>query len=371
LKILLCPDSFKGALSAPEAARAMATGWRRVFPEAELLELPVADGGEGTLDVLLAATNGERITQTVMGPLGEPVEAAWGLLPDGTAVVELAQAAGLNLVPQDRRDPKRTTTAGVGELLLSACRRSSKLIVTLGGSATNDGGAGILQTAAMNCFDPPIAFGGAALAQLRGFYESPKQLAEYDVRIACDVDNPLTGPRGASAVFGPQKGATPEDVALLDAALVNYAKVLGLPEQIGDGAAGGAAYGLRWLFPGASLIPGIELVLDAIHFDEHVENADLVLTGEGRLDSQTLGGKVIAGIAKRARAKGVPVVALVGSIGADVSGAALAEVGVTAMLPIPPGPCTLAESMRNTAPWLADATDRAARFSKLSLPPTA
>lgn len=362
MKILLCPDSFKGALGAPEAASAMAEGWRRVFPDAELLELPVADGGEGTLDVLLAATGGERITQTVTGPLDKEVTAAWGLLPDGTAVVELAQAAGLSLVPLNRRDPKKTTTAGVGELIISACRRTSKLIITLGGSATNDGGAGILQTAALNYFSPSIGLGGAALKDLQGFYGKPKQMEGYEVRIACDVDNPLIGPSGASAVFGPQKGATPKDVALLDAALANYAKVLGLPEQPGDGAAGGAAYGLRWLFPSAKLVPGIDLVLDAIGFDNHLNGADLVLTGEGRLDSQTLGGKVIAGVAKRARARNVPVVALVGGIGSDVTGAALAEAGVAATLPLAPGPCTLAESMENTARWLADAAERAARL---------
>lgn len=361
MKILLCPDSFKGALGAPEAASAMAEGWRRVFPDAELLELPVADGGEGTLDVLLAATGGERITQTVMGPLGEEVNAAWGLLPDGTAVVEFAQAAGLSLVPQNRRDPKKTTTAGVGELIIAACRRTSNLIITLGGSATNDGGAGILQMAGVH-FDGPGALGGAALKHLRGFYGTPKRIEDHEVRIACDVDNPLTGPRGASAVFGPQKGATPKDVALLDVALANYAKVLGLPEQPGDGAAGGAAYGLRWLFPSAKLVPGIDLVLDAIGFDEHLNGADLVLTGEGRLDSQTLGGKVIAGVAKRARARNVPVVALVGGIGSDITGAALAEAGVAATLPLAPGPCTLAESMENTARWLADAAERAARL---------
>jgi glycerate kinase len=342
VKVLLCPDSFKGALSAPEAARAMAGGWRRVFPEAQLLELPVADGGEGTLDVLLSATGGERFIETVTGPLGEPVEAGWGLLPDGVAVIELAQAAGLSLVPPEKRDPKRTTTYGVGELIKAALRRTDRLIVTLGGSATNDGGAGIIK----------------ALGESRR--------SDIDVRIAVDVDNPLTGPRGASAIFGPQKGATPFDVRVLDAALANFARERGLPEQPGDGAAGGAAYGLRWLFSDAKLIPGIELVLDAIDFERHLEGADLVLTGEGRLDSQTLGGKVIAGVARRGRAKGVPLVALVGSIGADVSGAALERVGIAATFSLAPGPCTLEESMASTADWLADGAERIARLYGLS-----
>jgi glycerate kinase len=364
MKVLLCPDSFKGALGAPEAAAALAEGWKRVFPEAECVCLPVADGGEGTLDVLLAATGGERFLTEVTGPLGEPVQAAWGLLPDGTAVIELAQAAGLSLVPPSKRDPKKTTTYGVGELLLRATRKTNKLLITLGGSATNDGGAGILE-AFLNYFEPTLEPGGAALRRLRGFYGSPKQLVGYDVRIACDVDNPLTGPQGASAVFGPQKGATPKDVELLDAALANFAGVLGLPEEPGDGAAGGAAYGLRWLFPGARLVPGIELVLDALGFDQHLADASLVLTGEGRLDSQTLGGKVIAGVARRAKAHGVPVAAIVGGLESSVSGAALQGAGVAAVLPLAPGPCTLAESMEHTAAWLTDAAERAARWVAL------
>ena len=341
MKILLCPDSFKGALSAPEAAAALAEGWRRVFPKAELVSLPIADGGEGTLETLLAATGGERLAARVTGPLHELVNAHWGLLPDGTAVVELAQAAGLSLVPEDRRDPKRTTTVGVGELLRHATRKTSKIIITLGGSATNDGGAGIIQA-----------------------FANQQQLG-YDVRIACDVGNPLTGPRGASAIFGPQKGATPEDVAVLDARLCTFRDERGLPELPGDGAAGGAAYGLRWLFPGAKLVPGIELVLDSIAFERHLEDATLVLTGEGRLDSQTLGGKAIVGVARRAAAKGVPVAAIVGSVEEHLPEAALTAAGISAVLALAPGPCTLAESVTNTAPWLADAAERAARWYKL------
>ena len=364
MKILLCPDSFKGALSAPDAARAMAEGWRRVFPDAELVELPVADGGEGTLDVLLAATGGERFTETVTGPLGEPVQAAWGLLPDAApgggviAVIELAQAAGLHLVPPEKRDPKRATTYGVGQLIARAleCPKTHGLIVALGGSATSDGGAGIIRALGVTTPLPPIT------GRVTG---SPLLGLGVIVRIACDVDNPLTGPRGASAVFGPQKGATPRDVEFLDATLKNFARVLGQPEQPGDGAAGGAAYGLRWLFPQAMLVPGIDLVLDAIGFDQHLEGADLVLTGEGRLDAQTLGGKAVAGVARRAKAKGIPVAALVGSLGADVTGAALAEAGICAVLPLAPGPCTLAESMENTPRWLEGAAERAARWTRL------
>ena len=341
MRVLFCPDSFKGALSAPEVAAAMAEGWRRVFPLENPLRLPLADGGEGTLDALLSATGGERFIETVTGPLGDPIKAAWGLLPDGTAVVELAQAAGLTLVPHDKRDPKLTTTYGVGELLLQAAQHTKKLIITLGGSATNEGGAGILE-----------AFG----------YQQP---LGFDVRIACDVDNPLTGPRGASAVFGPQKGATPEDVVILDARLGRLRDRLGFPEQPGDGAAGGAAYGLRWLFPGARLVPGIDLVLDALDFEAHCKGTSLILTGEGRLDSQTLGGKAIAGVARRAASHGVTVIALVGSIGSDVTGEMLRAAGITAAFPLAPGPCTLDESLQNTAPWLADTAERVARLFAL------
>lgn len=342
MNVLLCPDSFKGALSSPDVAAAMAQGWQRVFPMEDPLVLPLADGGEGTLDVLLSATGAERFTETVTGPLGEPVLAAWGLLPDGTAVVELAQAAGLCLVPHDQRDPKITTTSGVGELLLQATKHTKKLLITLGGSATNDGGAGILEA-----------------------FSDTQQLG-YDVQIACDVDNPLTGPRGASAVFGPQKGATPQDIVLLDERLGKLRDKLGLPEQPGDGAAGGAAYGLRWLFPGARLVPGIELVLDAIGFETHLTTTDLILTGEGRLDSQTLGGKAVAGVARRAKAHGVPVIALVGSLGSDLTGQQLADTGITTVFPLAPGPCTLDESVHNTAAWLANTTERVARLYALT-----
>lgn len=374
MKILLAPDSFKGALSAPDAAQAMANGLRRVLPAAECILLPIADGGEGTLDALLSATSGQRFTQTVMGPLGELVSASWGLLGDGeTAVVELAEAAGLTLVPPERRDPKTATTFGVGELLLAATSYPGirRIIIGLGGSATNDGGAGLLSALGVRFMDansdvlPP---GGAALQYLAAVDISGLRLdpATVELFIACDVDNPLTGPHGASAIFGPQKGATPEDVALLDAALERYGEVLQTPSRPGSGAAGGTAFGLLYLFPHAQLRPGIDLVLDAIRFDEHLKDASFVLTGEGRLDGQTLGGKAVAGVARRAKAAGVPVGALVGSIGSDVDATQLArEIGLGAVLPLAPGPVTLNESIANTAPYLTEAAERAARWLTL------
>lgn len=373
MKVVVAPDSFKGSLSAPDAARCIADGWRRVFPDAEIVLLPVADGGEGTLDALITATSGTTFTQTVTGSLGELVEARWGLCGDGTtAVVELAQAAGLTLVPPSRRDPKITTTYGVGELLLSAAQPGvTRVIVGLGGSATNDGGAGLLSALGVRFLDadgrelPP---GGAALSRLAALDTSGLRLdpASVEVEIACDVTNPLCGAHGASAVFGPQKGATPDNVALLDAALRHFAQVAGLcPEVPGVGAAGGTAYGLLWLFPRAALSPGIDLVLDAVNFYGHLNGASLILTGEGRLDEQTLDGKAVEGIAKRSWRHSVPVVALVGGVGSDTTGETLARAGVDAVLPIVPGPVTLEDTMTNAARYLTDAAERAARLMKL------
>ena len=380
MKVVIAPDSFKGALSAPEVAEAIASGLRRVFPDAECALLPVADGGEGTAAALASATGGELLAESVTGPLGEPVEARWALLGDGrTAVVELAEAAGLTLVPADRRDPRVTTTRGVGELLLAAARHPgvSRLLVGLGGSATNDGGAGILhalgfrlRTAAGEELPP----GGAALAHLASVETTGMALPRaLEVVIACDVDNPLAGPRGASAVFGPQKGATPDDVARLDAALAHYASKMAettgrdVSAVPGAGAAGGAAAGLLWAFPEAQLRPGIDLVLDAVDFEARLRGADLVLTGEGRLDAQTLGGTVVAGVARRARAAGVPAVgAIVGGLAPDVDlGGLERRLGVAAVMPLAPGPCTLEESVAATRVWLADAAERAARWMRI------
>ena len=375
MKIVLAPDSFKGSLSAPAAAAAMQRGLHRVWPDAEYVSLPIADGGEGTLDALMAATGGELFAESVTGPLEESVIARWGLFSDGeTAVIELAEAAGLTLIPAERRDPKMTTTYGVGELILHAANRLSvrRLILGLGGSATNDGGAGILTALGVRLLDAsgdPLPPGGASLIHLNAVDASPLRLdpAAFELFIACDVDNPLTGERGASAIFGPQKGATPNDVAVLDAALAHYASLVGdRGNAPGDGAAGGAGFGLRYLFPNTTLRPGIDLVLDAIRFDEHLVGADLILTGEGKLDGQTLGGKAIAGVARRAKAAGVPIGALVGSLGTDVSAAELAEkVGVAAVMPIIPRPCALEDALRNAADWLTDAAERAARWKNI------
>src|SRR5256885_11577129 len=327
MRIVIAPNAFKGSLSALEAAEAIAEGVRVAAPDADLVLIPIADGGDGTVDALVAATQGERRTLRVRGPLGDPFDAEYGLIDGGsTAVIEMAKAAGLALVPKDRRDPRITTTYGVGELLQHAYDDGARhFVVGIGGSATNDGGAGMAQALGYHLLDehglelPP---GGLALKRLArihvgGVHANWKQA---EVEVACDVTNPLTGPRGASAVYGPQKGATPEMVAELDAALKQFAEIirrdLGVDvEQLpGAGAAGGLGAGLV-AFTGARLRPGAEMVMEALRLDERVAGAGLVITGEGRLDSQTARfGKGPAAVARHARQAGIPVVAIGGSI---------------------------------------------------------
>lgn len=324
MKVLVAPDKFKLSLSAAEAAEAMRLGVLDAAPGAEVLILPVADGGEGTLDTLLNAAPGRTLRRTVTGPLGEPVEARFGLLPDGAAVVELAEAAGYRLVPEAARNPTRTTTRGVGELMLAALDEdAASLLVAIGGSATNDGGAGMLQGVGARLLDADgrdIPLGGGGLARLEHADLSTidPRLRRVPIRVACDVNNSLTGPRGASAVYGPQKGATPAMVELLDANLRRFARVLRRDAAIdveftpGAGAAGGIGAGLLAL--GARLVPGADLVLDAIGFDAALQSADLVLTGEGRIDEQTPSGKVVAAVVARAGRARVAVHAFAGRV---------------------------------------------------------
>ncbi len=367
MRVVIAPDSFKGSLSAPEAARAISRGWRRVFPDSECLEIPVADGGEGTARTMSEATGGVLMPARVRGPLGDMVDAMWARCGDGTtAVVDLAAAAGLGLVPQARRDPSIATTFGVGELVVAAGEAPGirRLIIGLGGSATNDGGAGLLHAVGWRLLDAQgseLPAGGAALSRLARIEAADRDpwRAIESVVIACDVSNPLCGEDGASAVFGPQKGADPDTVARLDAALANLQRVAGVRSFAGAGAAGGAAYGLRLLFPEAQVRSGIDIVLDAVGFDNRLVGADLVLTGEGRLDLQTGGGKAVSGVVARASRAGIPVVALVGGFDPSIDPISL---GVAAMLPVVPGPVGLVEAIRHAEMWLADAAERAARW---------
>jgi glycerate kinase len=367
MRIVIAPNAFKGSLSALEAATAIGEGIRIAAPDADLVLVPIADGGDGTVDALVAATQGERRTRRVHGPLGDPVDAEYGVIDQGsTAVIEMAKAAGLALVPKDKRDPRVTTTYGVGELLQYAYDEGAhRFIVGIGGSATNDGGAGMAQALGYHLLDdkglelPP---GGLALKRLARIHVGGVHAnwKETEVDVACDVTNPLTGPRGASAVYGPQKGATPDMVAELDAALHHFAEVirrdLGVDvEQLpGAGAAGGLGAGLV-AFVGARLRPGAEMVMEALHLDERLTGAELVITGEGRIDSQTARfGKGPAAVARHAKSAGIPVVAIGGSV-ADETELRLLFDGLEATVA---EPGTLEEAIAQARPLLVRAATR-------------
>jgi glycerate kinase len=377
MRIIIAPDSFKGSVSAVGVAAAMADGFADVFPQAEIKQIPIADGGEGTAEALVAATGGRLQYETVMGPLGDPVMAGWGVLGDGqTAVVEMAAASGLTLVPQERRDPRLTTTYGTGQLIKAALDQGfSRIIIGLGGSATNDGGAGMARALGVQFFDAAgntLPDGGAALINLARIDISglDPRLTAATIIVASDVVNPLCGPTGASAVFGPQKGATPAMVAELDAALANYEAVAGaatgkrIADYPGAGAAGGLGAGLL-LFTPAQFQPGIDVVLAAADFAELAATADLVITGEGCTDYQTAYGKAPVGVAKAAKQFGVPVVCLSGSLGN--SAAAVYEQGIDSLMSIVPRPLTLAECMEQGPELIKDAAVRLARVIKAGM----
>jgi glycerate kinase len=377
MRIVVAPDSFKGSLSALAVAEAMERGVRSVFPDASVARVPIADGGEGTVEALVAATGGRLESRRVTGPLGEPVEARWGVLGDGrTAVVEMAAASGLTLVPRERRDPRVTTTRGTGELVRAALDAGlRRVVVGLGGSATNDGGTGLARALGIRFLDDAgrdLPEGGAALARLARVDLAGRdaRIAAAEVVVACDVDNPLTGPRGASAVYGPQKGATPAMVAELDAALERYARVAreatgrdvaGLP---GAGAAGGLGAGLLFFTP-ARLRPGVEIVLETTGFDALVRGADLVLTGEGRTDFQTAMGKAPVGVAAAAKRQGVPVVCLSGGLGPGAD-EVLAR-GIDALAVTVPGPMGLEEAVARARELVEAGAARACRLVALGM----
>ena len=377
MRVVVAPDSYKGSASALAVAEAMARGVGAVFPGAEVRLVPIADGGEGTVEALVAATGGRIRHHDVHGPLGEPVRAHWGVLGDGeTAVVEMAAASGLPLVPRDRRDPRLTSTRGTGELLLAALDAGlSRLIVGIGGSATNDGGAGMARALGARFLDvagADLPEGGGALARLARVDLSglDPRLGAARVLVACDVDNPLTGPRGASAVYGPQKGATPEMVRELDAALDTFARVVAtatardVASLPGAGAAGGLGAGLLFFTP-ATLRPGVEIVLEVTGFDAIVRAADLVITGEGRTDRQTAMGKAPVGVAAAAKRHGVPVLCVSGGLG-DGADDVLAK-GVDAVASAVPGPMPLEEAMARAPELVERATARACRLVKVGM----
>ncbi|MCM2249132.1 MAG: glycerate kinase [Geothrix sp.] len=377
MRIIVAPDSFKGSVSALGVAEAMERGIHAVFHDAEVLKVPIADGGEGTVEALVAATGGRLLHTEVRGPLGEPVRAHWGISGDGgTAFLEMASASGLPLVPKERRDPRITSTFGTGELMKAALDAGlRKLVIGIGGSATNDGGTGMARALGARFLDGSgreLPEGGAALARLARIDLSAldPRLAEASVLVACDVDNPLCGPRGASAVYGPQKGATPEMVQELDAALGVFADsakaatgrdVALLP---GAGAAGGLGAGLLFFTP-ASLRPGVAIVLETTGFEALVQDADLVITGEGRTDFQTAMGKAPVGVAAVAKRHGVPVICIAGGLG-DGADEVLAH-GIDALATAVPQPMTLEACMGQGAALVEAAAARACRLVKVGL----
>lgn len=363
MKIVIAPDSFKESLSAPDAAAAIERGIKQAYPDARTVCVPMADGGEGTVEAVLAATGGQWRTASVQGALGESLEAPWGWLNDATAVIEMAAAAGLEQTPPDRREPLRASSVGVGQLILAALDAGAKrIILGLGGSATNDGGAGLLTALGVRFLDkagrdlPP---GGAALADLDRLDLTglDPRLAQIQLDIASDVDNPLCGPQGASHTFGPQKGASPEQVTLLDDSLRQLADVCArdLGRDLRDAPGAGAAGGLGFAghaFLNARFRPGVEVVAELGKLADAVEGATLVFTGEGRMDAQTLRGKTPAGVARIAQRAGVPVIALAGSLGEGYE--ELHAGGITAAFSLAPGPVTLQQACDNAAQYLCD-----------------
>ena len=356
MNIVVAMDSFKGSLSSMEAGQAVRAGITQADPSTQVTVRPLADGGEGTVEALISGMGGQRQQVTVTGPLGAPVVCTYGILPaTGTAVVEMSGAAGLPLVPEPQRNPLYTTTYGVGEVIRHAiaqgCRR---FLVGIGGSATNDGGVGMLQALGYGFLDGegrPIPHGAQGLSQLARITLDGvlPQLAECEFRVACDVTNVLCGPQGCSAVYGPQKGATPEMVQDMDQWLDHYAQLARAvypdtahPDAPGTGAAGGLGFAFQTFTRGV-LEPGVSIVLEETHLEKFIREADLVITGEGRLDGQTAMGKAPVGVAQLAKRYHKPVVALAGCVTSDATTCHVQ--GIDAFFPVLPGPCSLDQAM--------------------------
>lgn len=368
--VLIASDSFKGCASSLEVADLIEQGVRRAAPTARVAKLAVADGGEGTLDAILRARGAEPTVLEVTGPLGRPVQARYGLLDDGTAVVEMAEAAGIGLTGRTSDDALAATTRGVGELILDAARRGARrVLVGLGGSATSDGGSGMARALGARLLDAEGSEVPEGLAGLRDVAtvdvsNMAPELQGIEVVALSDVTNPLCGREGAVYVYGPQKGLPRERLAELDAWMAGYARAVAravscdFSEEAGAGAAGGLGFGLL-SFCGARVEPGIERVLDAIRIDGALAGADLVITGEGRMDAQSAFGKAPVGVAHRAKKRGLPVVAVVGSRAADLGG--VYDAGVDLVIPSPIGPCTLEECMSGAAELLPIAGEAAMR----------
>ncbi|HFZ8996074.1 TPA: glycerate 2-kinase [Citrobacter freundii] len=357
MKIVIAPDSYKESLSAAEVAQAIEKGFREIFPDAQYVSVPVADGGEGTVEAMIAATQGSVHSAVVTGPLGEKVNASWGMSGDGnTAFIEMAAASGLALVPPEKRNPLITTSRGTGELILEALDSGAKnIIIGIGGSATNDGGAGMMQALGAKLCDAngtEIGYGGGSLNSLNSIDISglDPRLKTCSIRVACDVTNPLTGEKGATRIFGPQKGATEALIVELDNNLAHYADVIKASLHVdvknvpGAGAAGGMGAALM-AFLGAELKSGIEIVTTALNLEEHIHNCTLVITGEGRIDSQSIHGKVPIGVANVAKIYHKPVIGIGGSLTRDVD--VVHQHGIDAVFSVLSRISTLEEAFRN------------------------
>ncbi|GGB42352.1 glycerate kinase [Fictibacillus barbaricus] len=383
MKIVIAPDSFKGSLSAVEAARSIERGVSKGLPEAEIILKPMADGGEGTMDTLVAVTAGQKRRKWVTGPLGQKVEAEYGVLGDGeTCVIEMASASGLSLIPKDQLDPLKATTYGTGELIKQALDDGyTSFILAVGGSATNDGGVGMLQALGLKILDAEgnqIFFGGAELRKVKSIdmSEFDKRIKTSQFLIASDVENPLIGPHGASHVFGPQKGATPEMVLELDACLAHWANEVErvidvhLHDLPGSGAAGGIGGAFQAFFP-SRMRRGIDVVIEYTGLQTALEGADLVITGEGQVDFQTASGKTPMGVAQAALLKNIPTVILAGSVGKGID--VLYQFGIVSVQSIINKPMELKEAMETAGELLEKAAEQEVRLffyqrNKIELP---
>lgn len=378
MKFIFAPDSFKGSLTAMEGCDILERVAAKIFPGCETVSVPVADGGEGTVDALLRAMGGQRIVTRVTGPLFEPEDAEWGMLSDGvTAVMEMAQASGLPYIPEDKKDPRNATSLGTGEMIAEALKRGAKkILIGIGGSATNDGGIGMLAALGAEFTDvdgKPVNPVGGALAEVAraDFGGLMPELKAVGITVICDVTNPLLGESGATFTYGPQKGATPEIRDALEAGMAHYAKVVsaacgrdiaGFP---GAGAAGGLGAALGGVL-GATLKSGIDAVLEAVDFDNKLEGVSLAITGEGRIDGQSVRfGKVPVGVAKRCAIKGIPVAAIVGGIGDGAEG--LYDLCEATIQTTAPGPIALEKAMAEAPRLYEQAAERLFRAIRIGM----
>ena len=375
MKIILAPDSFKGTFSSMEVINHLERGITKLFPDAEIVKLPIADGGEGTLEAIVAAIGGEMHEKLVIGPLGKKVKAKFAM-KDAIAIIEMAESSGITLIHDCEKNPLITTTYGLGELILEALELGAKeMIIGIGGSATNDGGIGMLQALGVEFKDEAgalIGYGGKYLSEINDISveKIDSRIKDVKITVICDVTNPLTGPAGATYTYGPQKGANSEQLDFLEKGMQHYESLLRKQFGVdaskipGTGAAGGLGAALV-VFLSARLTPGIETILDLVAFDEQAESADLVITGEGCIDGQSIYGKVPIGIGKRCLNKKAKVIVLAGSVGLDAD--QVYAYGIDAIFPTIDKPMSFAEVKENASEILDTAIDRMLRVIQLGM----